>query len=188
MFPAGGSLSLARNFASFKQPRRRQQPRGQKTSPPALVGFPWLCSSLSCRDCLGALAVLCPRAGSPAPGAGSEGRGRGQPKGPGPASPRPGGTRAGVLSRRGLGFTPARPGSAGGRGDGSRPCASSLLREPARWLSTGAGWARGFGHAAREGGGGAANRSGGRRPPHGLAAAVRLPLFPLFPDLEERAQ
>lgn len=46
---------------------------------------------------------------------------------------------------------------------------SSELRE-------GAGWARGVGHAEREGGGGAANRSSGRRPPRCLAATV--PLLP----------
>lgn len=54
------------------------------------------------------------------------------------------------LPRAAAGFYPCALGSDAGRGDGSRPCAPSLLREPAPRLRAGAGWARGGGHAARE--------------------------------------
>lgn len=92
--PAGGSLSLALNFGSFKQPLRQQQPRAQETSPAAPVDSPGLSSLLSCRYSLGALAVACararwaPRSGSRVRGA--EARAAG---GTGPASPRSGGCR-----------------------------------------------------------------------------------------------
>ena len=79
------------------------------------------------------------------------------------------------------GFIPARLGSGAGREDRSRPCASSLQREPAPSLRTRAGRARGGGRAAQGGGGGAANPSGGWYPPRPHPAALLPPLPRSFP-------
>lgn len=186
LLPGGGSLSLALNFGSFKQPRRRQQPRAQKTSPPALLGPPGLSSLLGCRYRLGAPAVECPRAGRPAPGVGSAGRGRGQQEeGHGPASPRPRGSR--TLARAAAQVLSPRRRVGCGAGRRVPPLRVLPPAGTSSELREGAGWARGVGHAEREGGGGAANRSSGRRPPRCVAATVPL-LPPGFPDLGEGAR
>lgn len=165
MLPAGGSLSLARNFVEFQaavSAAAAATPAAGNVS----TGSGWFSRAFFIARLKVPPGRSGRRVGRPAPGAGSEGRRRGKRIGPGPTSPLTGGSRAPDPRRHRPGFIPARSGSGAGRGDQSRPCASSFQRKPAPGLRAGAGWARGRGRAARGGGDGAANQSGGRRTPH----------------------
>lgn len=180
LLPAGGSLSLARNFGEFQA-----AVSGAAAATPAAgnvsIGSGWFSRAFFIARLKVPPGRSGRRVGRPAPGPGSEGRGRGKRIGAGPASPLSGGDRAPAPRRHRPGFIPARSGSGAGRGDQSRPCASSFQREPVPGLRAGAGWARGGGRAAREGATvqpiGAAAGAPCTHPPRGPAAALFLPLW-----------
>lgn len=175
LLPAGGSLSLARNFGEFQA-----AVSGAAAATPAAgnvsIGSGWFSRAFFIARLKVPPGRSGRRVGRPAPGPGSEGRGRGKRIGAGPTSPLTGGNRAPAPRRHRPGFIPARSGSGAGRGDQSRPCASSFQREPVPGLRAGAGWGRAAG-GARRGRGRRCSQSE-RRPAHPARTHRAAPLPP----------